>query len=104
MGRGPRPGTQSTVDQRRRRHEATGAWWPTGQSVASGRSGAQELTGGGGKGRGERGGLIASLTRARVAVKWRRGQSSLGVALELRERKRRAMVGVVEKGGGPRLL
>jgi hypothetical protein len=35
-----------------------------------------------------------------TAVKWRRGRSLLGSALELGERKRRAMVGVVQNGRG----
>jgi hypothetical protein len=35
-----------------------------------------------------------------TAVKWRWGRSLLGSALELGERKRRAMVGVVQNGRG----
>jgi hypothetical protein len=52
----------------RRGHEGAGAWRCAHRSNASSHSGARELTGEGGKERGEHRGPFAGLTEARVVV------------------------------------
>jgi hypothetical protein len=70
MGREPRSGARSTMDQQRCGHEATRAWQRACQSVASGCSETRKLTNEGREWSGEDGDSISPLARARGVARW----------------------------------